>query len=94
LRASRATRQNQIEAADRDLVACDTQETELRAEVTMVEAKKEWMEEFRGWVEMLGGFLEEKVGRCELIHISRHIANLQIRLNRIRCRYCRRSKRT
>jgi hypothetical protein len=30
----------------------------------MVEAKKEWMEEFRGWVEMLGGFLEEKARRA------------------------------
>jgi GC-rich sequence DNA-binding factor len=63
LKASTANRQNQIEAAERELVACDNQESDLRIEVTMVEAKKEWMEEFRGWVEMLGGFLEEKVGK-------------------------------
>jgi len=61
LKSSNATRQAQVESAERELLACDNQESDLRAEVTLVEAKKEWMEEFRGWVEMLGGFLEEKV---------------------------------
>jgi GC-rich sequence DNA-binding factor len=51
----------QIGTIERDLTGYDVQEQELRQEVALVEAKKEWMEEFRGWIEALGGFLEEKV---------------------------------
>jgi GC-rich sequence DNA-binding factor len=51
----------QIGTIERDLTGYDVQERELRQEVALVEAKKEWMEEFRGWIEALGGFLEEKV---------------------------------
>jgi GC-rich sequence DNA-binding factor len=61
LESAQTARTGEIDYAERELEACDTQEADLREEVNRVEAKKEWMDEFRGWVEMLGGFLEEKV---------------------------------
>jgi GC-rich sequence DNA-binding factor len=58
---SSSSRATLIARTEKDLDSFDVQEQELRSEVAVVEAKKEWMEEFRGWIEALGGFLEEKV---------------------------------
>jgi GC-rich sequence DNA-binding factor len=54
-----------LERAIGELSILEKNERELRDGVSVVEGKREWVEEFRGWVEMLGGFLEEKVSCCQ-----------------------------
>jgi hypothetical protein len=91
LRSSNVNRQAQVESAEKELLACDNQESDLRAEVTLVEAKKEWMEEFRGWVEMLGGFLEEKVSGVCAYTSPMEVIPIEVVFHRCLC--WRRSKR-